>query len=705
MARGQTNKLYRNFTKGLITEASLLTYPENSSIDLDNCVLSLKGNIHRRLGIDYEDNAVQSYEYVEDINKYAYTEYTWEAVANKQNLNFLVVQTSTAVRFYDLSVTPTSAGQKGFVIDMSSRLAPNATLAEAQKCELQFSSGKGYLWIVGEKFEPLLITYDPAIDWIQIHPIYILMRDFAGVNDGLAADNEPTTLSPEHEYNLLNQGWVNPENAGSGPSQLIYDSNGQPGLQDSPGSSPITDYFTATSRYPGNNKQWWVARDSTTNAFKPDLLETFFYGTGRAPRGHFVLNAFNKDRSAVSGIAGLPTESTASRPSAVAFASGRVFYVCESSIYFSQVLDDKAKAGMCYQEADPTSETVSDLIATDGGVIPIPEMGKGLRIVPASGGVLIFANNGVWYVGGGQGGFSALDFSVIKVSSIGITGPSSIVDTKRGIFWFDRTGIRALTVESDSSGPKFNLETPSEQTIHTYVSETIPAAAKPYIRGAYDPATNVIHWLYSSTGAGYHYDRVLLLDMKLGAFYPWSIKSDGPRLVGLFDFNDLGMRYRVATHSNDAWTFTFAYPKNTEFLDFNTNDYLSFLESGYELLDDAMRKKEQNYVYVYLRKTEENWVDGQPDKPSSCYFQTKWDWADHQISNKWTNKVQVYRHNRLPVYTLDDPAFNTGYPIVVTKNKVRGHGRAIQFRFESDGPGKDFDLLGWSVAYSGNTAP
>jgi hypothetical protein len=36
------------------------------------------------------------------------------------------------------------------------------------------------------------------------------MRDFDGVNDGLAIDQEPSTLSKEHHYNLMNQGWVSP---------------------------------------------------------------------------------------------------------------------------------------------------------------------------------------------------------------------------------------------------------------------------------------------------------------------------------------------------------------------------------------------------------------------------------------------------------------------------------------------------------------
>ena len=48
------------------------------------------------------------------------------------------------------------------------------------------------------------------------------------------------------------------------------------------------------------------------------------------------------------------------------------------------------------------------------------------------------------------------------------------------------------------------------------------------------------------------------------------------------------------------------------------------------------------------------------------------------------------------------PRFNNGFPVVVTKNKIRGAGKALRIRFESES-GKDFDFLGWAIAFSGNT--
>jgi hypothetical protein len=81
----------------------------------------------------------------------------------------------------------------------------------------------------------------------------------------------------------------------------------------------------------------------------------------------------------------------------------------------------------------------------------------------------------------------------------------------------------------------------------------------------------------------------------------------------------------------------------------------------------------------------------------------KWDWSSSNKSGKYSTKREAYRHTRLPIVDETNLTFDTGYPIVVTKHKVRGSGRAIQFRFESNAIGKDFDLLGWATNITGNT--
>jgi hypothetical protein len=272
----------------------------------------------------------------------------------------------------------------------------------------------------------------------------------------------------------------------------------------------------------------------------------------------------------------------------------------------------------------------------------------------------------------------------------------------------------------------FDRSNVSEQTIQSFYTHDIPESSKRYAKGVYDPATNSVQWLFRAgeTPSVYMYDRLLTFDLTLGAFYPWTVSTVGPYISDIFitlTLNELTdqesirstfIKYLCAVPVGSVYKYTFGYFKSSEFADWYAFDgvgtaYMSFVETGYELLEDAMRKKQSPRVFCYFRRTEENYVeDGDDytvDKPSSCYFQVKWDWANTSNSNKWSSKVQVYRHRRMPQFSEDDLAFDTGFPIIVSKNKVRGSGKAIQFRFESDEIGKDFDLLGWSVPFEGKT--
>jgi len=83
-------------------------------------------------------------------------------------------------------------------------------------------------------------------------------------------------------------------------------------------------------------------------------------------------------------------------------------------------------------------------------------------------------------------------------------------------------------------------------------------------------------------------------------------------------------------------------------------------------------------------------------------MQAKWDYADHSNSSKWGRSQQVYRILQGYDKTPDSTDFDNGFPVTMTRNKVRGKGRSLHLRFESE-DGKDFDLYGWSLRYSINT--
>jgi hypothetical protein len=207
--RGQLNKLYRSFNKGLITEAGFLTYPEDASTDELNTILYKAGNRSRRFGIDYEDNstAISLPGLTEDSIT---TEYLWKAPDDIGTLNFLVVQVDNILHFFDMSASPLSSGHKSFTINLHNFRAANITNDQVSSERVQMAGGKGYLFVASQYIDPFTVEYNQTTDTVNAVRVFILMRDFDGISDGLPNDAEPTTLTKEHHYNLKNQGWVTP---------------------------------------------------------------------------------------------------------------------------------------------------------------------------------------------------------------------------------------------------------------------------------------------------------------------------------------------------------------------------------------------------------------------------------------------------------------------------------------------------------------
>lgn len=329
---------------------------------------------------------------------------------------------------------------------------------------------------------------------------------------------------------------------GSGGSSItsITENTGQ--------RNPITWYFSEVGTYPSNVQTWWAMKrpvqatpdnlqKNYLEVFDPEMKDQITFGNTLAPKGHYLFNAFKIDRSTESGVTGLEVETTeGQRPRAVAFYAGRVFYAgtraskWSSRVYFSQVLErPDTQVGSCHQNQDPTSEDVPDLLPTDGGVIVIPELGDVIRMYSFGNSLFIFARNGVWQITGPDGaGFKANDYSVSKLSKAGALGPGSFVETEAGLLWWNRNGIWALA--PDQSGLQMQVQSLSDNTIKSFM-EDIPDESKKYAKGAYNHQTKIVQWIYRATAPAditeqYGYNRILNLDTRTGAFYPWQPISD-----------------------------------------------------------------------------------------------------------------------------------------------------------------------------------
>lgn len=241
-------------------------------------------------------------------------------------------------------------------------------------------------------------------------PITIQVRDFEGVEDGYEIETRPSSLTGLHEYNLRNQGWPLEAECTQRPGESGPENNwsGHPTY----GKYPVYFTFNEEGFYPSNADQFTLGRDgNVTQPFRVDqfsvpALRKNVFGNTQAPKGHFIYNAFNIDRSngktVISSVPASANRTTNERPDAVAFYAGRVFYSgvndleYNDKVYFSQILESMNFVGKCYQEADPTSEHITDLVDTDGGVIKITGAKQIVLLREVGESLIVGATNGIW---------------------------------------------------------------------------------------------------------------------------------------------------------------------------------------------------------------------------------------------------------------------------------------------------------------------
>ena len=91
------------------------------------------------------------------------------------------------------------------------------------------------------------------------------------------------------------------------------------------------------------------------------------------------------------------------------------------------------------------------------------------------------------------------------------------------------------------------------------------------------------------------------------------------------------------------------------------------------------------------------------NKAHGCLVTTKWEWTEKIGANRWSKPQQAIKPMRL--YIPEDPnSQQDGQNITFSKLKVRGHGKSLVVRFESE-DGKDFHIFGWAIPGTSETTP
>jgi hypothetical protein len=696
MPRSNNIKVQNNFSKGLITEATGLSFPEDACTETDNCVFEPFGVARRRLGFDLEH---QFEEFTQDLSGMVVVTYLWKDVASNGELIFVVVQMGDTLHFYKVEEGSLSGAKHSNTIDLTD-FAPGGITTVAE-LECQFSSGNGLLFVTNRRLNTFYVEYDLDGDTFSATAIDIQIRDTEGDRaDDLDVDERPAVaeggLSSAHRYNLENQGWT--------------DAN-------------ISAWDTARTDMPSNADVSWYFKNAD-NEFAFSTVDHRFVGNSRAPRGHFIYSIYNINRTANSGFTDDVIQFD--RVTTSAFHAGRVFYAGlkserqNSKIFFSQLVEEKSQYGKCYQINDPTSERLFDLLPSDGGVIDIIGAGEVLKMMSTLNSLMVFCSNGVWAITGSQGiGFTASDYSVNKISAVANISHHSFVDVEGTPFWWNLEGIYTLTLDPQSNAMR--VVSITDPTIRTFFLD-LPSESKQYARGVYDQFTKRVQWIFRSTEAPsfnerYVYDRLLNYDIISKAFYPWSMNSDNVKIRGITNvFGSAGefvnsqvvrgadivvrgsdnvvafiadsisttisvIKYLVS-YNDGANRVTFAENNDETYLDWGSFDegeeYDSYFVTGYIVRGGAIRKFQQNYINVIS----ENDVD------SSYKIRGQWNYSVAADTGKWST-AQVFN------------IFADSFQYKPNRIKLRGHGLACQFRIENNS-NNPFNLIGWSVFETGN---
>jgi hypothetical protein len=785
MAKATAEKKYITFVKGLITEADALTFPENASLDEDNFDLNRDGSRERRLGIDYESGYVETATGIADaiLQGSFQSFHKWDFPGGSSTVSIGIVRAYNKLWFIDiLAATPSATLLNG---------GASITIAGLANSDIQTTTINNYFIIVSQDLEyPVVLKYDPITDTVTQDTYPIQVRDFWGVEDSLDVTERPATLSATHEYNLRNQGWNDDITSICAASTTTYV---RKRYHSSAGNhwrtiatttynlvGAIACTFTKLGAYPSNSDVWSLgkvgaftadgaAAGSNIEKYDPDLMKRNQIDRAHAPKGSMVLDAFARgiSRSTITALTGLPSDDEQGRITTITTYAGRVFYAGVTSsiidsdlyspnmtgyIFFSQTVVGEDKLGKCFQENDPTSDTISDIVDTDGGTIYLPEATQIVKLIQVKDSIIVFAENGIWEIYGNTGGFKATDFQIAKISSVGIENPRSVIVANNEVYCWSKAGIFFLT-QNPQTG-RYIPNSLSINTIQTFFNN-IPDEGKKFAKGMYDEKENHIRWLYndasdySSTNYPSHYTKHLNYDLTLKAFYKFSISSlttGSPYIVDFFPIPNHALTTSTADIYDSSYTqiavtngdtvvvpasvavarnetynlltftgasFTLSKYKNSLFRDWITADtigadFSSYLVTGFDTFQDVMRSKQVPYIFFYLNRTETGFVLSGTDlvsiNPSSCLVQAQWNWSNSSSGGKWGTPFQAYRYVRRYIPSGTSDTYDTGDSIIVTKNKLRGAGKALSLKIYSE-TGKDLQLLGWALIVSGTGTP
>ena len=86
----------------------------------------------------------------------------------------------------------------------------------------------------------------------------------------------------------------------------------------------------------------------------------------------------------------------------------------------------------------------------------------------------------------------------------------------------------------------------------------------------------------------------------------------------------------------------------------------------------------------------------------SSLLTAKFDFAIDAGTGKWSKPQQAFKYSTHRLAKVNDIESQYPYSVVDTRLRVRGTGRVVVYRYESE-PGKDFELIGRVTPFTAET--
>jgi len=490
----------RNFSMGMITDSSPMVEISNASSDEQNIEIIEDGSRARRRGLSYEASFARS-----TANHTNVVSYLWYHAEDGNPYLAVLRPSSTNLSTATMVVNTHDASDP---VTLSTVLDSNTTAATYYTSNRSASEWGGDLYLpqgsesTFDDYCGVAMYYNGATLTAVHRPVFI--RDYWGVDDGYAISDRPASLTANHLYNLVNQGWT-------------YED--------------IESFHTTMSLYPSNGDMPWYGK--LGNNYQQEELNTIPAPNG-APKGSVIISAQSFDRTASSLVVDAFAAQGALLTSNIstdddqsltwkfcAEFGGRIVWAAqrkntyartgssndqvpdmETILFFSRSVTNQAKAVSatdpagdstdtstafsCYSVVDPTSEFF-EATSADGGFYSIPEVGKIMGMKAVGGALVLLADNGVWVLAGAGGVFDPLNSVIKRVGNVGCESEKSIVVARNMVFFKGLDGIYSIVGEEGSVVTR----KPSNKKIDVWLSQR----RGQFQDAIYDPVNSEVRWL------------------------------------------------------------------------------------------------------------------------------------------------------------------------------------------------------------------